>query len=71
LNSPPPSFSFIPPPHIPGTVSTGLIYPFVYMCVQYFTIFTLLHAFPTSSSLPLVFAIPGKICSALLFSNFV
>jgi hypothetical protein len=24
-----------PPPPIPGTVSTGLIFPFTYMCTQY------------------------------------
>jgi hypothetical protein len=34
LNLSPPSF-FIPPPPISGIVSTGLIFPFSYMCSQY------------------------------------
>jgi hypothetical protein len=53
LNSPPPSFSFIPPP-IPRIASTGLIFPLTYMCTQYCTIFNLIHIFPTSFPLPLV-----------------
>jgi hypothetical protein len=31
----PPSFSFIPPPPIPGRVSAGIIYPFTNTCTQY------------------------------------
>jgi hypothetical protein len=34
LNSLPPLFSFISPP-IPEIVSTGIIFPFIYMCTQY------------------------------------
>jgi hypothetical protein len=34
LNSPPPPFSFVSLP-IPGTVSTGIIFAFTYMCTQY------------------------------------
>jgi hypothetical protein len=42
--SPPPPFSFIPPPHIPGIVSTEIIFPFTYMCTQY-----LYHIHPSPS----------------------
>jgi hypothetical protein len=35
LNSPPLLLSFIPPPLFPGTVSTGIIFAFTYMCIHY------------------------------------
>jgi hypothetical protein len=34
-------------------VSAGLIFPFSYMCTEYFLHIHLLHPFPTSSLLPL------------------
>jgi hypothetical protein len=51
LNSPPPLFSFIPSPPIPGIVSTGLfsIYIHVYTVYSIHTIFALPHPFLTSS----------------------
>jgi hypothetical protein len=33
---PPPLLSFIPSPLIPGTVSTGIIFAFTYMCAHFF-----------------------------------
>jgi hypothetical protein len=60
-----------PAPHIPGIVSTGLSFPFIYMCTQY------LHYInpPTVPShilpLPLVPVSPDRTCSALLFSDFI
>jgi hypothetical protein len=36
LNSPTQLLSFIPSPMIPGTVSTGNIFEFTYMCIHYF-----------------------------------
>jgi hypothetical protein len=36
LNSLPPSFSFNPLFPIPGIVSTGLIFQFAYICIEYF-----------------------------------
>jgi hypothetical protein len=60
-------------PHlpIPGIVSTGLIFPLIYMCTQYLhhihppTLF--LHLLP----FPLVPTFPSRACSTLLFSDFV
>jgi hypothetical protein len=51
-------------------VSTDIIFPLLYMCTQYCTIFTF-HYFPVFSPLPTVPTAPDKTCSALLFSNFV
>jgi hypothetical protein len=47
-------FSFIPPPLIPGVVSTGIIFAFTYMHRHFCTIFTLLNPFPNTSPLPQV-----------------
>jgi hypothetical protein len=35
LNLPPPLLTFIPPPPIPGIVSTGIIFAFKYLCTDY------------------------------------
>jgi hypothetical protein len=56
LNSPPPSFSFIPPPIIPGIVSIGIIFQFSYRCTQYFHYIDapmpFLHLLPPTSTNP-------------------
>jgi hypothetical protein len=64
-NLPPPSFSFM------QIVSTGLIFPFTHMCMQYLHYIHLLHLFPTSSPLRLIPTAPGRICCTFLFSDFV
>jgi hypothetical protein len=46
LNLPLPSFSFIHPSPIPGIVSTGIIFPFRYMCTQYLHLIHYLTPFP-------------------------
>jgi hypothetical protein len=57
-NSPPPPFSFISYPPIPGVVSTGIIFAFTYMYIQYLQYIHLptpfLHILspPTSTSPP-------------------
>jgi hypothetical protein len=44
----PPHHSPLPPPSpIPAIGSTGLIFPFTYVCTHIYTTFTLLHPFPT------------------------
>jgi hypothetical protein len=73
LNSLSPPFFFTPLP-IPGIVSTGLNFPFKYMCTQYLHHTHPPHPFPTSFpcqwyQLPL--PLPDRDCSTLLFCNFV
>jgi hypothetical protein len=45
------SFIFLPPS--PGIISTGVIFPFAYMCTQYLHYIRLPTPFPTSFLLPL------------------
>jgi hypothetical protein len=65
LNSLPPPFSYISLSPIPGIVSTGLIFPFTYMCTQYLhhihppTPFLHISPFPLVPTPP-----PGRTCSA-------
>jgi hypothetical protein len=71
FNSPPPSFSFISPPPSPGIVSSGLIFPFTYMCTKYFQ-----HIHPPTSyhyivPFPLVPNPIDRICFTFMFSIFV
>jgi hypothetical protein len=54
------------PPPIPGTISTGLIFPSTYMWAQTLYYIYPPTPFPTSSPLPLVPTPSGKTCSALL-----
>jgi hypothetical protein len=69
LNSPPPSFSFIP--LIPGIVSGGIIVLLSYMCTQYLYHVHLPWPFPTSFfPLPLV-PTPTLDLFTILFSDFV
>jgi hypothetical protein len=60
----PSTIPFYPPPPIPGIVSTGLIFPFTNTCTQY-----LFHIHPSPP--PTGTTLPGRTCSAFLFSNFV
>jgi hypothetical protein len=59
---------------IPGVVSTGLIFPFIYTCTQCLHCiyppvpFPHLLPSPTGTNSP---SQTGRTCSALLFSNFV
>jgi hypothetical protein len=72
LNSLPPHSPLFSSP-IPVTVSIGLIFPFAYMCAQYLQHIhpptTFPHLLPPPP--PTNTTHPGRICSALLFSNFV
>jgi hypothetical protein len=68
LNSP---FHYSPLSLIPGTVSTGLIFPFTYMCTQNLHPIHPPIPFPHLLPPPLVPTSPDRTCSALLFSNFV
>jgi hypothetical protein len=74
LNSPPPPFSFSPPPPIPGIVSTGLRFPFTQLCAQYLyhshppTPFPQHLLVPTGTNPPLPTC---RTCFTLLFSDFV
>jgi hypothetical protein len=72
LNSHPPSFFFIPPPAIPGIVSTGSHfsgYGHVYtVFAPYSPSYTLSHILPPTSTIP---SPPDRIYSALLVSDFV
>jgi hypothetical protein len=52
LNSPPPPFSFVSLP-IPGTVSTGIIFAFTYMCTHYLHHIHPPTPFSNTSPLPL------------------
>jgi hypothetical protein len=52
LNLPPPSFSFVPPPPIPGIVSTCHIFPISNMCTQYLHHIHPLIPFPHMLPLP-------------------
>jgi hypothetical protein len=71
----PPLLSFIPPPLVPVTVSTSIIFAFTYMYTNYFHCIHPPVLFPYHLPLPLVptptAALPSRTCSALLFSNFV
>jgi hypothetical protein len=71
LNSPLQPFSLIPPPLIPGVVSTDTVFAFTYMYTFYCTISALLPPFPNTSPLPCQPSTLGRTCSAFLFSNFV
>jgi hypothetical protein len=67
MNSPPKPFSFIPLSPILGVVSIGIIFAFTYKF--YCTIVTILSAFPNTSHLPLVPALPlgqGLFCPPVL-----
>jgi hypothetical protein len=69
LNSPPPPFSYISPPCIPGIVTTGCIFLFTSMCTQYLHF---IHPPTSSPNLSLPLWTPLQITSsACLFSNFV
>jgi hypothetical protein len=57
-------------------VSTDIIFLFKYMCKHFCTIPTLLHYFPTASTLLQLVPIYSRLpppwtCTAILFSNFV
>jgi hypothetical protein len=67
----PPSFSYIPPPPVPGIVSTGLIFHLHTWVHNICTIFTLLHPFPTSSHYHCYQPPPDRTSSTLLSSDFV
>jgi hypothetical protein len=54
---------FHSPSPITRTVSTGIIFAFIYMCIHYLGHLPLPHHPPTHT--------PGRACSSLLFSNFV
>jgi hypothetical protein len=56
---------------IPGIVSTGLIFPFTYMCTQYLRHIHPPTLFPHILPLLLVPPSPGRTWPSLLFSNFV
>jgi hypothetical protein len=58
-----------PSPCIPGIVSTGLIFPFTHMCIEYFQHIHPLTPFFISSSLLLVSL--DRTCFASLFSDFI
>jgi hypothetical protein len=55
------SAALVQPP-IPGTVSTGIIFAFTFICIHY------CHLPPTTILLPLPL---GSTCSTLLFSDFI
>jgi hypothetical protein len=57
-----------PPSLIPGIVSTGIIFPFTYVCTQYLYYFHLPMLFPHFFPPPTGTNCPPQ---ALLFSNFV
>jgi hypothetical protein len=59
MHSSPPPFSFISClPHIPGVISTGIIFVFTYMCTHFIAMIHPPAPFPNTSSLPLVSALP-------------
>jgi hypothetical protein len=63
------------PPLIPGTVSTGIIFAFTYMCMHYLHHIHPPIPFPATSPLPRVSTLPHthsfRIYSVLLLSNFI
>jgi hypothetical protein len=66
-----PSIILLYPPHtIPGMVSTGIIFPFAYMCIQYLHYIHSPVPFPHLFPLPLV-PNPWQDLSTSLFSDFV
>jgi hypothetical protein len=54
-----------------GIVSTGIIFPFTFMCTQYLHHIHPPTPFPNLLPLPLVSTPPCRTCFAFLFSNFV
>jgi hypothetical protein len=71
IYSPPPSFSFILPPPVPRTFSTGLSFPFTYMCVQYLYYIHLPTPFPHIHFPSRWYQSPRQDLFSLLFSVFV
>jgi hypothetical protein len=73
MNLPPQQFSFIPPPPIPGVVSTGITFAFTYICIHFISLYS--PSYPLSSPPPSSHwcqtSPQGRTCSAFLFSNFV
>jgi hypothetical protein len=65
VNPPLPPLSFIPPYPILGTVSTGIIFAFTYMCIHYSHC---IH--PPTLFLPNTYH-RCRTCSTLFFSDFV
>jgi hypothetical protein len=70
LNSPPPPFSLTPTP-IPGVVSTGIIFPFTYICTQYLCCIHSPMSFPHLLPPSTGTSPSGRTCPTLLFSDFV
>jgi hypothetical protein len=62
--------SHLSPTPIPGTVSTGIIFPFTYMYTQYLYHIHLPTPFPHLLPTPTGTNTTDRTCSALLFSNF-
>jgi hypothetical protein len=60
-------------PHLPiiEIVSTGIIFPFTYMCTQYLHHIHLSSPFFHFLPLPLVLTSSGRTCSSFLVSHFV
>jgi hypothetical protein len=71
LNSPLHHFPLSPSFPIPGIVSTGIIFPFTYMCTQYLHHIHLHTLFPSLLTTLNGIQPPCNTCSALLFSCFV
>jgi hypothetical protein len=66
-----PSIILLYPPSISGIVSTGIIFPFTYMCTQYLHYIHLPTPFPNLLPPTLIPILPDRTCFTLLFSDFV